>query len=329
MSIFKNNSETSSIDRKLIAQYLNQRPVLKSFVIGAFSGTCSTLLFQPFDLIKTRVQNAQFSIVSEVHSSTTAATNFRSTSANRFIPILSDVIKNEQIIGLWRGTVPSLFRCVPGLGIHFCCLDTLQNHFCPNHKPTPLQAISFGMVSRSIASVLLIPATVVKTRYESGVFKYRNLTDALRHTYRSDGVRGLCSGLLPTLMRDAPFSGLYFLFYSQLKQLIPNDQNELKYLPKQYSNSTILSSSSLTFLCGLSAGLLASMVTQPMDVIKTRMQLKPQEYSSFIRTTFLMIKKEKFRNLFAGLLPRMMRRTLMASMSWTVYEQMMRSLCLK
>lgn len=106
MSIFKNNSETSSIDRKLIAQYLNQRPVLKSFVIGAFSGTCSTLLFQPFDLIKTRVQNAQFSIVSEVHSSTTAATNFRSTSANRFIPILSDVIKNEQIIGLWRGTVP-------------------------------------------------------------------------------------------------------------------------------------------------------------------------------------------------------------------------------
>lgn len=28
----------------------------KAFVAGALSGTCSTLLFQPFDLVKTRLQ---------------------------------------------------------------------------------------------------------------------------------------------------------------------------------------------------------------------------------------------------------------------------------
>lgn len=130
--------------------------------------------------------------------------------------------------------------------------------------------MSFGMASRSIAAVLLIPVTVVKTRYESGIYAYQSITDALRHTYRNEGLRGLRSGLLPTLMRDVPFSGLYYMFFSQLKILINplyiNGQN-IQLDTQQYSKTSLLSSSSLTFLCGLTAGVMASVVTQPMDVV--------------------------------------------------------------
>ena len=31
-------------------------PVMKAFLAGSLSGTCSTLLFQPLDLVKTRLQ---------------------------------------------------------------------------------------------------------------------------------------------------------------------------------------------------------------------------------------------------------------------------------
>ncbi|KAG9343922.1 hypothetical protein JZ751_013309 [Albula glossodonta] len=34
-------------------------PALKAFVCGSLSGTCSTLLFQPLDLVKTRLQTLQ------------------------------------------------------------------------------------------------------------------------------------------------------------------------------------------------------------------------------------------------------------------------------
>uniref|UniRef100_A0A673X4U4 Solute carrier family 25 member 38b n=1 Tax=Salmo trutta TaxID=8032 RepID=A0A673X4U4_SALTR len=34
-------------------------PALKAFMCGSLSGTCSTLLFQPLDLVKTRLQTLQ------------------------------------------------------------------------------------------------------------------------------------------------------------------------------------------------------------------------------------------------------------------------------
>ena len=163
-------------------------------------------------------------------------------------------------------------RCVPGVGLHFCCLDTLQNHFCANRQPTAIQAFAFGMTSRSIAGFLLIPVTVVKTRFESGIFAYKTITDAVRQTYQHEGIRGLTSGLSATLMRDVPFSGLYYMFYTQSKNVVlpfheKHFLNESKSSKRPISSSNIISTSCVTFMCGLNAGLMASAVTQPMDVV--------------------------------------------------------------
>ncbi len=158
---------------------------------------------------------------------------------------------------------------MPGVGLHFCCLDTLQAHFCSGRQPKAAEALVFGMASRTLAGALLIPVTVVKTRYESGVFLYRSLGDAIRHTYRNEGVRGLTSGLAPTLMRDVPFSGLYYMFFSQLKAvampMVLGDGDQKK--QQMGKSKSVVSTSVVTFLCGVNAGLLASVVTQPMDVV--------------------------------------------------------------
>lgn len=50
-------------------------PALKAFMCGSLSGTCSTLLFQPLDLVKTRLQtlqnNAKLGCVSKTHITNT------------------------------------------------------------------------------------------------------------------------------------------------------------------------------------------------------------------------------------------------------------------
>jgi solute carrier family 25 protein 38 len=141
-------------------------------------------------------------------------------------------------------------------------------------------------------------------------------------------LRGLTSGLLPTLLRDVPYSGLYLMFYSQLKSNAKYflNQTESKELQiedqKETKNKKVTSNSTLAlvnFGASILAGILASLVTHPFDVIKTKVQVsKPPLKSGYV---FLeIVKTEGPRGLFIGLLPRLLRRSLMTALSWTLYE---------
>lgn len=121
---------------------------------------------------------------------------------------------------------------------------------------------------------------------------------------------GLYSGLIPTLIRDAPYSGIYLVFYVQAKRFVPERMKE--------GNSQLVAAN---LTCGVVAGLLASVVTQPADVIKTHMQLAPEKFRSILTTVLLVAREEGVVGYFRGLVPRMLRRTLVTAMAWSFYEQ--------
>ncbi|EZA54585.1 Solute carrier family 25 member [Ooceraea biroi] len=270
-----------------------QYPILKSFLAGSFSGTFSTILFQPLDLVKTRLQ-------SRVNASNIGSPR------NGMLGTVAHIVQKENVFGLWKGMTPSITRVIPGVGLYFSSLHWLKHAFNLEEPLTAMQAISLGITARSMSGALLIPITVVKTRFESGVYKYNSIGEALRLIYKQEGMKGLSSGLVPTLLRDAPYSGLYLMFYTQLKNA---------------TASTGTAEAPVHFSCGILAGILASIVTQPPDVIKTKMQLYPNEFNSIYQATFFVYKKYGVLGYFKGIVPRMLRRTLMTTMAWTVYEQ--------
>ncbi|XP_054991543.1 mitochondrial glycine transporter isoform X3 [Sorex araneus] len=183
-------------------------PVIKAFLCGSISGTCSTLLFQPLDLLKTRLQTAQ-----------PPADGSRRVG---MLALLLKVVRTESLWGLWRGMSPSIVRCVPGVGIYFGTLYSSKQYLLRGHPPTALESVMLGMGSRSVAGICMSPITVIKTRYESGRYGYGSIYAALRSIYRTEGHRGLFSGLTATLLRDAPFSGIYLMFYNQTKNIVPH-----------------------------------------------------------------------------------------------------------
>ncbi|KAG7209769.1 hypothetical protein KM043_011391 [Ampulex compressa] len=294
--------DPESGETKISADY----PVLKSFLAGSVSGTFSTILFQPLDLVKTRLQ-----------SRVNLHVDCRSSS-NGMLGMVTHIIQKENVFGLWKGMTPSITRVVPGVGLYFSSLHWLKGILNFEEPLTPIQAMSLGITARSMSGALLIPITVVKTRFESGVYKYNSIREALRLIYKQEGVRGLSSGLLPTLLRDAPFSGLYLMFYTQLKNV--GTMSDLS--PTQ-------SLAPVNFGCGILAGVLASFVTQPADVIKTKMQLYPNEFQGICNASLVLYKRYGILGYFKGIVPRMLRRTLMTTMAWTVYEEMIRYTGLK
>lgn len=297
MQHFDDNTHlTYSSTMDLVQTY----PFLKSFLAGSVSGTCSTLLFQPLDLVKTRLQNA----------------SRRGVTNKGMVTLLVHVLRNEKLQGLWRGTVPSIMRCVPGVGMYFSSLHWLQANF-GSDDPSAFESVCFGVFARSFAGLTLLPITVIKTRFESGVYSYGSLAEALKMIYKTEGTKGLFTGLVPTLFRDAPFSGIYLMFYTQTKKLIP---------PAVHDH---VSAAPLNFGCGTIAGLLAAGITQPADVIKTKMQLYPAKYCRVSTSIACIFKETGIPGFFSGMVPRVVRRTLMAAMAWTVYEQVIRMMGLK
>lgn len=219
--------------------------------------------------------------------------------------VLINVIKSEKLFGLWRGTVPSLVRAVPGIGLHFTTVTYLQNIICTSQgkcQPSALEAGLIGATSRTFAGLILLPVTVIKTRYESGLFAYRGMLHALQDTYLHHGIRGLYSGLTPTLLRDVPYSGIYYMFFTQLTSFNPDKKAEK------------------VFASGLLAGIAASLITQPFDVVKTHMQIHSTTHSNVSRSVLLVFKSGGVNSFFLGMVPRIMRRSLMSSLSWTIFE---------
>ncbi|KAM6410788.1 mitochondrial glycine transporter isoform 1-T1 [Pluvialis apricaria] len=278
-------------------------PVLKAFVCGSISGTCSTLLFQPLDLLKTRLQTLQPAV--------------NGSGRAGMVTLLFRVVRTESLLGLWKGVSPSFARCIPGVGIYFSTLYMMKQKFLVDRSPTALESVFLGATARAVSGICMLPVTVVKTRYESGRFGYGSVYGALKNIYQTEGARGMFSGLTATLLRDAPFSGIYLMFYTQTKNFTPQDQLDPVLMPL------------LNFGCGVFAGILASLATQPADVIKTHMQLSPQKYRRTSQAIAFIYKDFGLVGFFRGGVPRALRRTLMAAMAWTVYEQMMEKMGLK
>ncbi|XP_075998940.1 mitochondrial glycine transporter A-like [Genypterus blacodes] len=278
-------------------------PAIKAFMCGSLSGTCSTLLFQPLDLVKTRLQTLQ------------SGMQPGSARVGMFTVFLS-VVRTERLLGLWKGVSPSFVRTIPGVGLYFSTFYSLKQHFFQERRPGAIDAALLGAGARTVAGVLMLPVTVIKTRFESGQYRYGSVVGALRSVCQTEGPRALFSGLMATLLRDVPFSGIYVMFYSQTKASMPTEVRESVYAPLA------------NLSCGVLAGVLASLITQPADVVKTHIQVSnPQlRTAEAIRIIFT---ERGFQGFFTGAVPRSLRRTMMAAMAWTVYEQMMARLGLK
>lgn len=69
------------------------------------------------------------------------------------------------------------------------------------------------------------------------------------------------------------------------------------------------------------AGLIATGITHPFDVIRLRIQLEPTRYKNTVYATRLILRTDGTRGLFAGMVARLVRKTLSAAITWTLYEE--------
>lgn len=300
------------------------------FVAGLGSGILSAVLLQPADLLKTRVQQS-------------GASSLRRT--------LHEILNGPRALQtLWRGTLPSALRTGFGSALYFGGLNALRQHVARAHasgilggslntlnvrspgvpsssslpKLSNTANLVTGAVARASAGFLLMPMTIIKVRYESNLYTYGSIIGAGKDILRHEGLRGLFSGFGATALRDAPYAGLYLVFYEYSKLRLsglaegfaPSD------LPTQHLS--VSTSATINFTSGILGAGLATAITNPFDAIKTRIQLRPRDYRNAIQAGRKMVREDGFKSLLDGLGLRMSRKALSSALAWTVYEDLIR-----
>ena len=72
--------------------------------------------------------------------------------------------------------------------------------------------------ARTIQTITINPLIVVKTRFEViGFSEYNNMVDGFRQIIMKEGMSGLTAGLKISLIRDVPFSGVFYPIYNFFK----------------------------------------------------------------------------------------------------------------
>lgn len=179
-----------------------------------------------------------------------------------------------------------------------------------------------------------MPVTVIKVRYESDFYAYKSLSSASSSIYKSEGIRGFFSGFGVTAVRDAPYAGLYVVFYEASKSYLSRIFSTTTSTAPRLLDDTraqsatrkthIVPAASINAMSGVLAAASATAITNPFDAVKTRLQLMPQKYGNMLKATRLMLREDGIRGFFDGLGLRMGRKAVSSALAWTVYEELIR-----
>jgi solute carrier family 25, member 38 len=294
------------------------------FAAGLLSGVSSAILLQPIDLLKTRVQQS---------------------GSSSLISSFNEIWKSPHIVrSFWRGTIPSALRTGVGSALYFTSLNALRQNVARSNllhftgtvnsgarqtnsaipQLSNLANLTTGAVARAFAGLCIMPMTVIKVRYESNLYAYRSLFGAGKDIFKAEGIKGFFFGFGATVIRDAPYAGLYVLFYEQLKRRLGLLVHNVPAIRRQGTDSKSSTTASINFGSGLVAAGLATAITNPFDSIKTRMQLMPSEYWNMLQAGRKMLSEDGIKSLFDGLTLRICRKAISSALVWTLYEEFIR-----
>ncbi|TYH72687.1 hypothetical protein ES332_D05G272100v1 [Gossypium tomentosum] len=150
-----------------------------------------------------------------------------------------------------------------------------------------------GALGGAASSLVRVPTEVVKQRMQTGQFA--SAPAAVRLIVAKEGFRGLYAGYGSFLLRDLPFDAIQFCIYEQLrigyKLAAQRDLNDPE-------NAII----------GAVAGAITGTVTNPLDVIKTRLMVQgsSKQYKGILDCVRTIMREEGTHAFLKGIGPRVL-----------------------
>lgn len=239
------------------------------------------------------------------------------------LKVQSQAGEKLDIKRLFRGAIPiACCGSFPSFGLFFCLFHQCKQYFCESGYTT--HGVLFSSLIAAVpASLVAVPADVMKKRIVLGY--ENNIRDAARVAYQTRGLKGLFLGWEANMLRDLPFAGLKISLYEGMSYLY------LKYYKVSsltqegnYNVNALTPYESATI--GLLCGPITALIVSPLDCVNTRIKSGELASYNFVRAHFEIVKRNGFRGLFRGMLPRTIIISFGSTVFWYWYSKIQKIL---
>ncbi|CAD5218471.1 unnamed protein product [Bursaphelenchus okinawaensis] len=320
----------------------SQQISLGQQIVASSSGALLTSLFMtPMDVVKTRLQT-QIQPVAKgecflfnnglmEHLCTSCAEPAKDLRCEWFnrpghfngtLDAFVKITRTEGVRSLWSGLSPTIVSAIPQTVFYFTLYDNLHTRLRKTFTDGYIAPLLSGAGARSVAASVVSPLEMIRTKMQSEILSYKDILKAIRTSIKHEGYTMLWRGLTATLFRDVPFSAIYWIGYEDLKA------RTISYFNRKDTNFFI------SFMAGATSGTVATVITQPFDVVKTHKQVtigrigrkdmkkgKPVTTNKPMRVVMKQIvAQEGVGGLFTGLAPRIFKTSMACAIMIGTYE---------
>ncbi|KAL6341239.1 hypothetical protein AAG906_032357 [Vitis piasezkii] len=269
-------------------------------VAGSIAGCVEHMAMFPVDTIKTRMQilgPCPIKSVSLSHA-------------------LRSILKTEGPSGLYRGIGAMGLGAGPAHAVYFSIYEIFKKSLSGgNPNNSAAHAIS-GVFATVASDAVFTPMDMVKQRLQLSSSPYKGVLDCVTRVLREEGFKAFYASYRTTVLMNAPFTAVHFATYEAAKRGLTEVS------PDSADDNRVV----VHATAGAAAGALAALLTTPLDVVKTQLQCQGicgcDRYSSgsirdVLRT---IVKKDGYRGLMRGWIPRMLFHAPAAAICWSTYE---------
>ncbi|KAI8439833.1 hypothetical protein MSG28_013500 [Choristoneura fumiferana] len=282
------------------------------FAFGGLAGMAATCVVQPLDLIKTRMQ--------------------LSGGARSSFAVAGEIVAREGFVSLYTGLSAGLLRqatyTTTRLGVYNILFDWHKERnagAAPGFGTKTLLGVAAGSIGAFVgtpAEVALIRMTADGRLPADQRRNYKNVADALIRIVREEGVLKLWRGATPTVGRAMVVNAAQLSTYSQVVGpcarsariattiLLANPAVKQQCLhccvsawrAREVFVAFVPDGIALHFCASMVSGLVTTIASMPVDIIKTRIQNAAKGQSQLSVVTNL-LRNEGVLSLWKGFLP--------------------------
>lgn len=216
----------------------------------------------------------------------------------------------------YKGAIPTVLSAVPANSIFFVVYNVLEifvlcsagpaqggvggGDFSHIHTSRESNLFIERLIISAIATLpqnaIKIPAELIKQRAQTRA--NASTTALFMEALQSEGIQGLYVGGGAQLLREIPYNALQMSTYELLKESNVFNADALSIAGGSLDPTLIAG------LMGLIAAAVAATLTQPFDVLKTRLMTSSVR-TSLWESLYDILSTKGVRGLFVGLIPRL------------------------